>query len=347
MWPEQVINARGIAVSHSNTGIITNPHWYQGAKVVQIQRQAADDHVTFAKFLKEIQPQAGFKMIYNIDDVPFKEHIPDYNRFKFAFDNDQIRQNIIDIMTMCDEVIVTCDYMKDIFRDVTGKEEITVIPNFPPYFWIGHLFNKKKRYSVYQKYKRKPRILYTGSGAHFDIDNKAGGKDDFEHMIKYIVDTRDKYQWVFVGAAPPALMPYVKAGMIEVHPWVSLLDYPAKLAQLEPTVSIAPLQPISFNKAKSDIKYVEACMLGIPCLLQDIDTYHTAPLELRFNDVEEFDDKLQRLLKKQQTYFKTIDQMHKYGQTRFLERAENIGCFVEAYLTPFGSPDRKYLKRYN
>ena len=84
LWPEQVINARGMGVSHSNTGVVGDPNWYTNAKVVQIQRQAADDHVRFAEFLHKIKDQAGFKLVYNIDDVPFKEHIPDYNRFKSA-----------------------------------------------------------------------------------------------------------------------------------------------------------------------------------------------------------------------------------------------------------------------
>jgi len=347
LWPEQVINARNMAVSHSNTGIITNPHWYENAKVVQIQRQAADDHWSFAQWLKQIQPQAGFKLVYNIDDVPFKEHIPDYNRFKFAFDNDKIRENIVNIIGVCDEVIVTCDYMKQIFQNVTGKKEITVIPNFPPYFWIGHYFNKRKRYKVYQTYKQKPRILYSGSGAHFDVDNKNGGRDDFEHMLKFIVDTTHKYQWVFIGAVPPPLVPYVRSGQIELHQWQALLDYPAKVVDIEPTVCIAPLQNNSFNKSKSDIKYVESCMLGIPCLLQDIETYYTAPKHLKFDTIEEFEEKLQKLLRKQQNYYTEIDAMHKYGKTRFLENKENIGCFMEAYMTPYGSPDRKFLSRYN
>jgi O-antigen biosynthesis protein len=240
LWPEQVMNARGMAVSHNNTGVVGDPNWYHGAKVVQIQRQAADDHVRFAEFLSQIKEKQGFRLLYNIDDVPFKEHIPDYNKFKFAFDNDQVRENIINIISYCDEVIVTCDAMKNIFKDVTGKEEITVIPNFPPHFWMGHLFKKQERYKIYQTYKKKPRILYTGSGAHFDVDNKIDGKDDFEEMIKYIVDTRQQYQWVFVGAVPPPLAQYVKSGQIEVHDWVQLLDFPRKVASLQATLTIAP-----------------------------------------------------------------------------------------------------------
>lgn len=347
MWAEQVMNSMGMCVSHSNTGVVGNPAWYQNAKVVQVQRQASNDHLEFVRFLKQAQQQCGFRMIYNIDDVPFREHIPDYNRFKFAFDNDQIRNNVIEIMNLCDEVIVTCDYMRELFKEITGKQEITVIPNFPPHFWIGYLFDRAKRYNIFDKHKRKPRILYPGSGAHFDVDNKADGKDDFEELNQFIADTRHQYQWVFLGAAPPSLIKYVQSGDIELHPWAPLLFYPRMVAKLEPTVIIAPLQNNSFNKAKSDIKFVEAAILGIPCLLQNIDTYHTAPRELKFNNVDEFKERLETILKNKQRYYQLTDELRKYGETRFLEHPHNIGCFYEAYMNPYGSPERKHLKRFN
>jgi len=347
MWPEQVMNSMGMCVSHSNTGVVGNPTWYTNAKVVQIQRQASNEHLDFVKFLKQAQQQQGFRLIYNIDDVPFREHIPDYNKFKFAFDDDSIRNNIIEIMNMCDEVIVTCNYMKNLFREITGKQEITVIPNFPPHFWIGHLFNRSERYNLYDKHKRKPRILYPGSGAHFDVDNKTGGKDDFEQLIKFIVDTRQQYQWVFLGAVPPPLIPYAQSGEIELHKWAPLLLFPRAVAKLEPTVIIAPLQDNSFNKAKSDIKFVESAILGIPCLLQDIETYNTAPQELRFTNIDEFKNKLETIIKNRQKYYKLTDELRKYGETRFLELPQNIGCFYEAFTLPYGNPDRKHLKRFN
>ncbi len=349
LWPEQVINGLGIGISSSNAGLVADPIWYTHTKVVQVQRQASDDHVRFMKHLKLVQQEFGFRLIYNIDDVPFKELIPDYNRFKFAFDEDNIRQNVVDIINMCDEVIVTCDEMVKVFKEVTGKQEITAIPNFPPKFWIGHQYNKLERFNIYDRYKRKPRILYTGSGAHFDVENKTGGKDDFELMNEFIINTRTKYQWIFLGAVSKALEPYAASGEIEVHPWEPLLTFPYKIAQLEASLMIAPLQDNIFNRCKSDIKFVEAAMLGIPVLLQDISTYATAPAANRFKNIEEFAFKLEEKLnyKNKKNYYEEVETLRAYGETRFLERSENIGCFFEAYMTPFGDPRRINLKRYN
>ena len=66
-----------------------------------------------------------------------------------------------------------------------------------PYWWIGHQYDYQKICNNLEKFKKKPRIVYTGSGAHFDVRNKVGQKDDFEHVVKFIIDNRHKYQFVF------------------------------------------------------------------------------------------------------------------------------------------------------
>ncbi len=94
---------------------------------------------------------------------------------------------------------------------------------------MGNKFNGRKVVDSFDKNKKKPRILYTGSGAHYDVDNKVGGKDDFEGVRDYVRATVDKYQWVFVGAYPPQLADLVTSGKIEFYRWQNLLQYPNSL----------------------------------------------------------------------------------------------------------------------
>lgn len=347
LWPEQFINAEGLGCSTSLTAMIFDPRWYTGVKSVKVQRQASNDQKEFVKHLKNIQKDYGFKIIYEVDDVVFREDIPDYNKFKFAFDNDEIRNNCIEIINMCDEVTVTCDYMRKLYQKRTGKKEITVIPNFVPYGWMGYQYNKQQIWSNYDKNKRRPRVLYTGSGAHYDVDNKNGGVDDFSHVLDVVRNTIDKYQWVFVGAFPPPLAHYVQSGQIEFHHWQSLNNYPSFIANLNAQVMIAPLQDNSFNNSKSDIKFIEACVLGLPCLVQDMDTYKDAPADLKFKTGPELEQKLAAVLKNKAAYYKNVDVFRHIGSQRFLELKENIGCHLEVLNTPYGSPERKYLKRWN
>jgi len=349
LWPEQVINSTGRGMSQSTTAMVADPRWYEKVKAVKLQRQASGSQKQFLEHLKKVQKEHDFKIIYEVDDVVFREEIPDYNKFKFAFDKSEIRQNCIDMINMVDEVTVTCDFMRRLYIEKTGQQNITVIPNFVPNFWMGHLFNRSKVHNSFDKNKKKPRILYTGSGAHYDVDNKTGGKDDMSEVLNVIRKTINKYQWVFVGAFPPPLADLVRTGKIEFHPWKNLLEYPHFIANLNPQLMVAPLEVNNFNRAKSDIKFIEACTLGIPCLCQDMNTYYSAPGSLRFKTPEEFEHKIESILnfKNRTKYYKNVSILRDIANKRILESPDNIGAHIEALTTPYGSSDRHYLKKWN
>lgn len=348
-WPELHINMNGLGESTSITKMVFDKRWYEDIKVIKLQRQASTDQKEFIKFLKSIQPECGFKLMYEVDDVVFREEIPDFNSYKHSFDNDEIRQNCVDMINMVDEVTVTCKYMRDLYIEKTGQEKISVVPNFPPEWWIGPHYNYRKIVDSFEKNKNKPRILYSGSGAHFDVKNATGQKDDFSHILKFIIDNRQKYQFIFIGAYPPPLQPFIKSGEIEFHPWQTLMNYPKFISLLNPQLLLAPLMDIPFNLSKSDIKFIEGAALGIPCMCQDMVTYEDAPDFLKFNNSEDLAEKVEHILnwKNRSKYFKLVPQLRKLGETRFLERPENIGAFLEALNTPFGDPSRKFMRYWN
>lgn len=345
LWPEHILNANQKAMVTTTTVMNASEHFYSPLKAVRIQRQATSAQVEFVKYLKALQSKYNFRLLYEIDDVVFHEDIPDYNKFKFAFESEEIRNNIINIINMCDEVTVTNPFMRDYFREKTGKKEITVIPNFPPDWWIGRYFDPKRSYDMLMKHKKKPRILYAGSGAHFDVENKTGFKDDFEDVIKQIIDTRHKYTWIFIGAFPLQLVNYVRSGEIEFHPWQRLYDFPKKIHELEVQMLIAPLQDNNFNKSKSDIKFIEACCMGLPVACQDMITYKDAVI--KFKTGEEMVARIEETLKRSNNYIENAHRLRKIGEKRFLERDENHDCYVELFTTPYGSADRKNLARFN
>ena len=348
-WPEYLINMANLGDSTSLNRMIFDKNWFRDIKAIKLQRQASTHQKEYIKFLKSIQSEMGFKLLYEVDDVVFREEIPDYNVFKPGFDTDEIRQNCVDMINMVDEVTVTCEYMKNLYTEKTGKKEITVVPNFPPYHWIGHQYNYNKIINEYDKNKKRPRIVYSGSAAHFDMGNKTGQQDDFTHVIKFITNNLEKYQFVFIGAVPIPLQQYVNSKHIEFHPWRSLIEYPNFLASLNAQLFIAPLMDNSFNKSKSDIKFVEANCLGIPCLCQDMETYKNAPPELKFTDSDDLAQKVENLLnwKNKSKYYRLVPELRKLGESRFLEHPENIGAFLEALNTPYGDPSRKFLKKWN
>lgn len=345
VWPGSLLNAHQKAMVQESTVMVLEPQWYTQTKMVRVQRQATTHQKAFIEFLSSIKDQVGFRLVYEIDDVVFREDIPDYNKFKPAFVSDEIRETSEQIMKLCDEITVTNEFMRDYFREKTGKREITVIPNFLPRWWIGNYFNPQKVNKNFDTYRKKPRVLYAGSGAHFDIEGRANHKDDFEHVVKSIIDTRKEFQWIFIGAFPKALQSYIMANEIEFHPWQKFYDFPQKIYDLDIQMLVASLQDNNFNRCKSDIKFIEACMFGLPIACQDMVTYKDA--HIKFKTGEEMIDCLRKTLKNSKSYRDDIYLRRKVAEDRFLEHDRNIDCYLELALHPYGSDKRINLSKYN
>ncbi len=92
IWPELLLNCYGKANIQGGTVMIGDKNFYKGLKAIRIQRQATESQLNYIKWLKQIQGECGFKVIYEIDDLIFKEDIPHYNKFRFAFEDPSIRQ---------------------------------------------------------------------------------------------------------------------------------------------------------------------------------------------------------------------------------------------------------------
>jgi len=280
-YPAFFMNYNGKAIINELSSMVIDPRFYPGISSVTVQRQATDVQKAFMHFIKEGGKDLGFKINYEIDDIVFKEDIPDYNRCKFAFEDPKIRQQIEEMMQLVDEITVTCEFMKDYYKHKTSNPNVTVVPNYLPKFWADGFYDEDKVLENYDKNKKKPIVLYAGSGTHFDVTNKTGQKDDFEHVIKDIIKARKKYQFAFMGGFPHPLKPFIDSGEMLYFDWVPLLDLFRGLHNIGANITYAPLQDNNFNKAKSDIKLLESGALGLPCVAQDLCTYKNA--DLKFN----------------------------------------------------------------
>jgi O-antigen biosynthesis protein len=343
MWPEYLLNADSKCIVNTSTLMSFDIKYYQNARAVKIQRQASTAQKMFVHELRKMADQFKFRLIYEIDDIPFREDIPDYNKYKPSFNNDEIRNNIKDIIETCGNMSVTCNFMKDYFASKVDKSvKIDVIPNYIPKFWMGNYYNREKIELNYEQFKSKPRIVWAGSAAHFDIDNRVKGKDDFHHINQIIRKTVDDFQWVMYGCVSRDLIDLVKQGKIEFVHWSKLFEYPEKLNSLNANMFIAPLVDNNFNKSKSDLKYLEASTLGIPIACQDICTYENAPI--KFKTGEEMIDQIKIVLGDERRYIKESINGRKFAETRFLETESNLYKFYDNYMYNQGDPRRKYLK---
>jgi len=341
-WPEHYLNANQKALVNGISTMILEPRFYSDLKAVKLQRQATPVQLQFMKFLKAASQEFGFKIIYEIDDIVFRDDIPDYNRCKVAFVNPEIVESIMAMMQIADEITVTCKSMRDYYVEKTGNKNVTIIPNYAPRAWIDRYYNPERILELFDKNSKRPRIGYCGSGTHIDQLNKTGMKDDFEFVIDHIISTRSKYKWVFFGCHPLQVMPFIKSGEMEFYGWEKIYDFPRKINDLELQAVIAPLQNNVFNCAKSNIKYLEAAYLGIPGVFQDLPPYEMTPL--RFTTGDEMLDQLNVLLEDYEDYSLKA---RKYADTMFLDDEPNLMKHYEVYFTPYGSSDRKYLLESN
>ena len=343
IWPELLLNCYGKANIQGGTVMIGDKNFYQGVKTVRIQRQATESQANYIKWLSQLSKELNFKIIYEIDDIIFKEDIPHYNKFRFAFEDPKIRQTSMEIMQLCDEITVTNKFMQNYYIEKTGNKNVTVVPNFIPKLWMDRYFDLAKVKDNYQRNKKRPRVIYCGSGAHFDIENRIKQKDDFYHINDVIRKTVDKFQWVFVGGFPLTLRDLIQQKKIEYHEWTNLVDYPEYINKMNPTVFYAPLEDSNFNKAKSDLKFIEGCALGIPTICQDLCTYSTAFHKFKTGD--DLVSKIEYLTNDYKKYTKEVKRAREYMKSRWME--DNINFYTELYSFPYGDPKRKNLNRLN
>jgi len=336
IWPEFLLNFSQKAVCSGMTQMILDLRFYQSIKAIRFQRQATESQLGFIKELHKIKDNFGLKLMYEVDDVVFKEDIPDYNRCKDAFNDDKIVKNILEIINLMDEMTVTCQFMKDYYIEKTGNTKITVIPNYAPKFWLDRFYNKQTILKNYEKNKKRPRILYAGSGTHIDVLNRTGMKDDFHHVIDEIIKARKKFKFVWKGCYPLALKPFIDNGEMEYVGWSSLPQYPQDLWNTNCNATFAPLTDNNFNYSKSNIKMIEAGALGLPGTYQDMCTYQDS--DNRFKNGRDLIAQLEYLTSDCDRYMRESEKARKFADTMWLE--DHIDNYEGLYSTAWGSKER-------
>lgn len=342
LWPQFVLNMTGKAAVHHSHLFIRDFLHYSRASVIHIQRQSKYTQYNFYSKLSSMKDRLKFRLVYDVDDIIFFEDVPIYNSAKKEISSIEMRESSQKIMELCDEMTVSTPFLREYYLQKTSQKNITVIPNYIPLFWMGNYYSEELILNKYRKHKQRPRILYAGSGSHFDVGMKTKDfHDDFYHIRDAVIRTKDEFKWVFVGAFPPTLVALLQAGDIEYHPWVDLEKYPRFLMSLNCNMAIAPLMESDFNRAKSDIKFLEASALGMPIACQDLCTYAVAPI--RFKAGDDLIHKIRETLKSEESLIEACREGRKRIDKRWLELDENIGKHLDVYTYPYGDPQRKYL----
>jgi hypothetical protein len=342
MWPSQLLNANQKAIVHNSSIMIESPNYYKGLKTVRMQRQVATHQYKFFTFLKEQRDIHDVNLIYEIDDVFIYDDIPKYNKFRAAFSDPKIKELGLRMMNECGEVTVTSNYMRAYYMQYCNN--VTVIPNYMPKSWIDRFYDEdvlSRNYDKNIKKRKRPRVLYSASGAHFDLANYDKQRDDFHHVNDIIRKTSKDIQWVFIGAYPLTLKDLITDGKIEFHNWSMLPQYPRSIYDLKVNLTIAPLRDNVFNRCKSDLKLIESGAFGYPAICQDLVTYKNAPL--RFSTGDELIDNINSVIKDKQTYMKHCRKARAIAESRWLD--DHIEKYYELYSYSRNDPRRVNLNK--
>lgn len=342
MAPNFLLNLYQKSVVMESTSMVLDPRFYNTVQAVKLQRQATPHQKQFINILKDISKKSNkLKLIYEVDDVVFAEDIPLYNKNRSAFTSQEIQNSIKEILSMMDEIVVTCDYFKDYMIEKSGNKNVTVVPNYLMKWWFDRYYNLGDLVKKYEKNKKKPKVAIFASGTHVDIANAVNQQDDFEYVVGHIIKTRTEFDWHFYGSFPLALRPYINSGEIKFTKWVQLPDFAQTMADSGAQVTFAALRDNNFNRCKSNIKLIESGALGLPCVCPDMVTYKDASLKYKTGD--EFIDCLKTVLKNQSVYADYCKKARTYADKFWLDDEHNLMKHHEVYFTPFGSSERKYL----
>ena len=342
LGPDLVLNLYQKCVITDLTTMVLDPRFYFDVKAIKVQRQATPQQLEFVRALRKLADERGIKMIYEIDDIPFREDIPLYNKNREAFTSDEIRYSAQEAMELCDEVTVTCDFMRDYFKSKLKNQKVTVIPNYVHRMNFDRYYNLDLLLKRFEKNKRKKHVISIfASGTHTDVAFRNNSKDDFEAVVDVIIKTRTMFTWKFYGTYPFKLHDFIMRGEILHVPWYDLLEHPQKMYEAETSLTFAALQDNNFNRAKSNIKLLEAGAMGIPCVCPDMVTYNDAILKYKTGD--EFIDTIKHALKDQTTYASLCKRSRAYTENFWLEDEKNYMKFFESYFTSFGDNKRKYI----
>lgn len=344
IWPGYQLNLTQTIKVSTQDLFTKNLIDYAQINVIHIQKKASPAHLAFYRKLKAMKQRFNFRMIFEVDDALFTKDIPEYNQAKQILEENHADWNIAEAMDLFDEVTVTTHNLRDYYQQRTNQKNFSVIPNYPPMFWIGGEYDEEILRRNYRRHRSRPRILYAGSASHFDhrpipLDDIV---DDFSHVKEAVMSTMNDYKWVFVGAMPQCLKPYVDAGIVEFHDWKSMDLYPRFLAALQINMWIAPLQHNLFNECKSDLKVLEASALGHPIVCQNISTFAIAPM--RFDTGQEMLQRIKDTLHTEESYIAASREGRRAIEGRWLERKENIGKYQDLYFYPYQSEKRRFLK---
>lgn len=232
--------------------------------LVMFQRPFSDTTVALMTYLKKL----GIPMWVDFDDLTLAVPVsnPAYEVLS------QSRDNIIMIAKLADLVTVTTQSLAErLLEHLPGKEHsgiVNVVPNafndtiFKRNQHIPQVHAVKDPGPLYMP-QTSTTVLWRGSDTH------VADLMDFSLQIGALMEAYPEWKWVFFGMLPWFLPVSVKNGGPIYIPPTDPLPYHEQLLRIKAPVIHVPLEDNVFNRAKSNIAFIEAAYAGSVCVAPD------------------------------------------------------------------------------
>ncbi len=261
------------------------------------------DQTALLGSLTEVAEKMGKLVVYETDDLLQK--VED-NIGKHAYDPHGIKKQLEFVnwvIPKADLVTVTTPYLGNFYKENMKANAIAVLPNYyDPDHW-KHLYAYKKLRDFWRKKVKGDKVVRIGW---------QGGNNHFLKNFNYLVDPLNalhkkygaKFQFVCLSGQHPGLDLFGGEKDkrkfldfdLEHREGVHVYKFPKALAELDLDIGLIVVEDNEFSRGKSNIKWMEYSILGIPSIASRCEPYLNTNAVLVDNTPESWFKALEDLL---------------------------------------------------
>ena len=254
-WQEKIVTNDGEIVSQIAFDTLAKLLTVADPMVFQVTY--LDDVLTFFQSIKEVHKEK--KLVTECDDWIF--NVPSYNVASNPYRPGSEKEKIADEQfKLSDAIIVSTSFLKESLAKMYPGKPIYVIPNAIDFnLWD----NAKPDGVMAPKKEGVVRIGFTGCGNH------SGDLELVKPVLLKLLEDFPNLE-IIMSAEFPCFADVKHERFIVVGRWVDIMSYPSMVKGWDLDIGIAPLRDNNFNRAKSNLRWLEYSALKLPTVASNV-----------------------------------------------------------------------------
>jgi hypothetical protein len=237
--------------------------------LVFMQRPAEDYNLQVAKLCQ----QNGTPLWIDYDDLLLE--VPEDNPAYDHYSSKEKKQKIMDITKLATCVTVSTEHLKRCLQNPKDplNHRVFVVPNALPDKFLNHA----KKYNTTAKH-----VNWRGTNTH------QRDLAEFAPELIELANERVDMTMTFIGYNPWFITQYIEPRRAIVAPPMTISDYVRFMSVTNPPIQIVPLHKSNFNMCKSNIAWLESCLVGAICIGPEWQEWTGKPGILTYKTAQDF-----------------------------------------------------------